>query len=421
MKQDIALLKRDHYKYDNHFGSDLRSDFPIFSRKIHGKKLVYLDNAATTQKPESVIEALSKYYKRFNANIHRGIHKLAEEATTAYEETRKAVANFINTDEKNIVFARNATESINLVVLGWASNHTTREDEILITEMEHHSNLVPWIMLSKKIGFKLRYIPVTDEGELNISNIDNLINEKTKLVSLTHVSNVLGTINPVKQITAAAHKVGAKVLIDAAQSIPHLKIDVKEIGCDFMAFSAHKMLGPTGVGVLYGKTEILQEMQPVYGGGEMIERVTYEDATYNEIPWRFEAGTQNIADVIAFKSALEYLQKINYEKARQHELKLIKHTMEGLNKLGFKILGPTESSERIGVISFMDDVAHPHDIATILDQHGVAIRAGHHCAQPLMRKFGVNATARASFYIYNDMDDVDTLLESLKEVRKYFE
>jgi len=419
MKQN-PVLRKDEVTGVRVLGDNLRDDFPIFSRKVHGKRLAYLDNAATTQKPECVIDCLTSYYKQMNANIHRGIYKLAEEATAAYEATRVIVAGLIGARKENIIFTRNTTEAINVVMLGWAQYHLNPGDEILLTEMEHHSNLVPWIMLAKRKGFILRYISVTDKGELDLNNLHLLINQRTKLVSLTHVSNVLGTINPVGRIIEEAHRVGARVLIDGAQSIPHLTVDVKELDCDFLAFSAHKMLGPTGVGILYGKMDVLEAMEPVYGGGEMIERVSLESVTYNEIPWRFEAGTQNIADIVAFKPAIEYLKKLDHRKIREHELKLMGPMMDGLMKLGFDILGPLDLSVRVGVISFTAPMVHPHDIATILDQFGVAIRAGHHCAQPLMRRFGVNATARLSFYIYNDMDDINVLIEGLKEARSYF-
>lgn len=401
-------------------GASLRKDFPIFSRKVHGKRVVYLDNAATTQKPLSVIEALSRYYSTMNANVHRGIHTLAEEATGAYEGARKAVARFLGARPEEVVFTKNATEAINFVALGWARHRLKRGDAIVLTEMEHHANLVPWILLAREIGLELRYIPIDAEGKLRLETLAKLIDHKVRLVALVHASNVLGTINPVEAVIEEAKKVGAKVLVDAAQSLPHLRVDVRALDCDFLAFSAHKMLGPTGVGVLYGKMDALEETVPVLGGGEMIERVTYDSVTFNQIPWRFEAGTPNIADVIAFLPALAYLESLDSKTSIQHEQNLSQAAIEALERMGFRVLGPKAPNERVGVVSWTSEFAHPHDTATILDQFGVAVRAGHHCAQPLMHKLGLAATTRASFYIYNDMDDVEMLIEALKEVRSYF-
>ena len=401
-------------------GASLRKDFPIFSRKVHGKRVVYLDNAATTQKPLSVIEALSRYYSTMNANVHRGIHTLAEEATGAYEGARKAVARFLGARLEEVVFTKNATEAINFVALGWARHRLKRGDAIVLTEMEHHANLVPWILLAREIGLELRYIPIDAEGKLRLETLAKLIDHKVRLVALVHASNVLGTINPVEAVIEEAKKVGAKVLVDAAQSLPHLRVNVRALDCDFLAFSAHKMLGPTGVGVLYGKMDALEETVPVLGGGEMIERVTYDSVTFNQIPWRFEAGTPNIADVIAFLPALAYLESLDSKTSIQHEQNLSQAAIEALERMGFRVLGPKAPNERVGVVSWTSEFAHPHDTATILDQFGVAVRAGHHCAQPLMHKLGLAATTRASFYIYNDMDDVEMLIEALKEVRSYF-
>ncbi len=401
-------------------GASLRKDFPIFSRKVHGKRVVYLDNAATTQKPLSVIEALSRYYSTMNANVHRGIHTLAEEATGAYEGARKAVARFLGARPEEVVFTKNATEAINFVALGWARHRLKRGDAIVLTEMEHHANLVPWILLAREIGLELRYIPIDAEGKLRLETLAKLIDHKVRLVALVHASNVLGTINPVEAVIEEAKKVGAKVLVDAAQSLPHLRVNVRALDCDFLAFSAHKMLGPTGVGVLYGKMDALEETVPVLGGGEMIERVTYDSVTFNQIPWRFEAGTPNIADVIAFLPALAYLESLDSKTSIQHEQNLSQAAIEALERMGFRVLGPKAPNERVGVVSWTSEFAHPHDTATILDQFGVAVRAGHHCAQPLMHKLGLAATTRASFYIYNDMDDVEMLIEALKEVRSYF-
>jgi cysteine desulfurase/selenocysteine lyase len=401
-------------------GASLRKDFPIFSREVHGKRLVYLDNAATTQKPLSVIEALSRYYSTMNANVHRGIHTLAEEATGAYEGARKAVARFLGARPEEVVFTKNATEAINFVALGWARHRLKRGDAIVLTEMEHHANLVPWILLAREIGLELRYIPIDAEGKLRLETLAKLIDHKVRLVALVHASNVLGTINPVEAVIEEAKKVGAKVLVDAAQSLPHLRVNVRALDCDFLAFSAHKMLGPTGVGVLYGKMDALEETVPVLGGGEMIERVTYDSVTFNQIPLRFEAGTPNIADVVAFLPALAYLEALDSKTSMQHEQNLSQAAIDALERMGFRVLGPKAPNERVGVVSWTSEFAHPHDTATILDQFGVAVRAGHHCAQPLMRKLGLAATTRASFYIYNDMDDVEMLIEALKEVRSYF-
>jgi cysteine desulfurase/selenocysteine lyase len=387
---------------------------------VHGKRLVYLDNAATTQKPLSVIEGVRRYYSTMNANVHRGIHTLAEEATEAYEGTRKAVARFLGARPEEVVFTKNATEAINFVALGWARHRLKRGDAIVLTEMEHHANLVPWVLLAKEMGLELRYIPIDAEGKLRLEALAKLLDQKVRLVSLVHASNVLGTINPLEAVIEEAKKVGARVLIDAAQSLPHFRVDVRALDCDFFVFSAHKMLGPTGVGVLYGKMGALEETVPVLGGGEMIERVTYDSVTFNQIPWRFEAGTPNIADVVAFLPALAYLEALDPKTSMRHEQNLSRAAIEALERMGFRVLGPKAPDERVGVVSWTSEFAHPHDTATILDQFGVAVRAGHHCAQPLMRKLGLAATTRASFYIYNDMDDVEMLIEALKEVRSYF-
>lgn len=401
-------------------GAMLRKDFPIFLKEINGKRLVYLDNAATTQKPSCVIEALGYYYSKTNANVHRGIHTLAEEATVAYEATRKAVARFLGSRPEEVVFTKNATEAVNFVALGWARHRMKRGDAIVLTEMEHHANLVPWILLAKELGLELRFIPMDADGKLRLESLSEILDHKVRLVTLVHASNVLGTVNPVEAIIEEAKKVGARVLVDAAQSLPHFRVDVHSLDCDFLAFSAHKMLGPTGVGVLYGKMDALGEMEPVLGGGEMIEQVTYDSVTFNQIPWRFEAGTPNIADVVAFLPALAYLMAIDSDEAVQHERNLSLAAIEALERMGFQVLGPKDPNGRVGVVSWTSEFAHPHDTATILDQFGVAVRAGHHCAQPLMRKLGLSATTRASFFIYNDMDDVEMLIEALREVRSYF-
>lgn len=400
----------------------LRKDFPILSRPVHGKRLVYLDNAATTQKPQQMIDALVSYYSKYNANVHRGVHTLAEEATAAFEATRGKVARLIGAKStQQIVFTRNTTESLNLVAASWGGKNLKAGDEILLTQMEHHSNLVPWMMVAHKTGAKIRHIPVTPDGKLDLSALESLLTAKTRVVSLVHISNVLGTINPVAEIADLAHNVGALVVVDGAQSVPHMPVDVAELGCDLFAFSAHKMLGPTGVGVLWGRTEILDEMDPYMGGGEMIREVRLDGVTWNDLPWKFEAGTPNIADVVAFGAAIDYLQDLGMDTVRRHEVELTRYTLERLAPLQHLTLyGPPEASDRAGVVTFNDQDIHPHDLATILDHHGVAVRAGHHCAQPLMRILGKVATARASLYIYNDTDDVDQLVAALREARRYF-
>lgn len=400
----------------------IRQDFPILDQKIRGKTLIYFDSAATSQKPKEVIEALDHYYRTLNANIYRGIYYLSEEATEAYERTRRVVAAFIGAkDERSIVFTRNATESINLVAQSWGRKNLKEGDEILLTEMEHHSNLVPWQIIANEKGAVLKFISITEEGLLDLSNLGELLTERTKIFAFTHVSNVLGTINPVKELTQRAHAVGALVLVDGAQAVPHLKVDVDELGCDFYAFSAHKMLGPTGVGVLYGKPEILQNMPPFLGGGEMIMEVYPHYSTWKEIPFKFEAGTSNIADVIVFSKAIEYLQKVGLEEIRHHEKSITEYALKRMKELGdIHIFGPSNVEIKGGVISFKLDDMHPHDVGTLLDHEGIAIRAGHHCAQLLMRKLDVPATARASFYLYNTKEEVDRFVEILDKARKYF-
>jgi cysteine desulfurase/selenocysteine lyase len=399
----------------------IRNDFPILSRTVHGKPLVYLDNAATTQKPRQVIEALADYYTRFNANIHRGIHALAEEATAAYEAVRERAARFIHApSSRSIVFTRNATEAINLFANAWGRTSLKPGDQILLTEMEHHSNLVPWQLLAKATGSTLAFVPITDDGRLRLEELGRLLTPRTKLVAVTQMSNVLGTINPIERIVEPAHRAGALVLIDGAQSVPHLPVDVQRLGCDVLAFSAHKMLGPTGVGVLYAREALLESMEPFLGGGEMISDVQLGSATWNEIPWKFEAGTPNIADVIAFDEALAYLERIGMERIHAHETELAAYAIKRLRQLdGITLYGPT-NGERSGVVSFNLEGLHPHDVGTVLDAEGVAIRAGHHCAKPLMRRLGVAATARASFYLYNTQEEVDRLIEAVRAAQAFF-
>ncbi len=401
----------------------IRLDFPILDRRVHGKPLVYLDNAATSQKPRQVIDALTAYYIRSNANIHRGIHALAEEATAAYEAVRLQVARFIHApSERGIVFTRNTTEAINLFAHAWGRSRLKAGDQILLSEMEHHSNLVPWQLLAKATGASLAFVPVTDDGRLELGKLDALLTRRTKLVALTHMSNVLGTINPIQDIVQRAHRVGALALIDAAQSAPHLPLDVQQLGADAVAFSAHKMLGPTGVGVLWAREELLEAMEPFLGGGEMISDVQLTSSTWNEIPWKFEAGTPNIADVIAFGEALAYLGRLGMDQVQAHEQELTLYAYRRLREQpDITLYGPDpHTTPRGGVVSFNLQGLHPHDVGTVLDAEGVAIRAGHHCAKPLMRRLGVAATARASFYIYNTLEEVDRLLEALQAVRSFF-
>jgi cysteine desulfurase/selenocysteine lyase len=402
--------------------ASIREDFPILQRQVHGKPLVYLDNAATTQKPRAVIEALVHFYEHHNANIHRAIHALGEEATAAYEDTRAQVARFINAPQPEcIVFTRNATESINLAAYAWGRQNIGPGDEIVLTEMEHHSNLVPWQRLAQETGATVKYIGVSDEGTLALNDLDSFIGERAKLVAVAHVSNALGTINPVQEIVAAAHRRGAVAVVDGAQSAPHMPVDVQALDCDFYAFSAHKMLGPTGVGVLYGRYDLLDAMQPFLSGGEMIRRVRLDGTNWNDVPWKFEAGTPNIADVIAFSAALDYLTALGMDNVRAHEEELTSYALRRLRQREELIVyGPLDASRRGGVVSFNYPDIHPHDVGTILDREGVAIRAGHHCAQPLMNRFGVAGTVRASFYIYNTVEEVDALLDGIEKVRAFF-
>ena len=395
--------------------------FPILAREVNGHRLVYLDNAATAQKPASVIAALERYYTQSNANVHRGVHTLAEEATAAYEGCRARVARFVNApDERGVVILRNATEAINLVARSWGAR-LGAGDEVLLTAMEHHSNLVPWIMLARERGVVLRHVPITDDGELDMTAFAALLSPRTRIVSLTAMSNVLGTITPVAEIVAAAHRVGAVVLIDGAQSVPHMPVDFAALGIDFLAFSGHKAYGPTGVGFLVGKPELLDVMEPVLGGGEMIREVRLDFASWNDVPHRFEAGTPNIADAAAFPAALDLLEEVGMEAVRAHEVELVGYALERLSALGWlQLHGPLDPTHRSGLVSFYDADIHPHDLAQILDTYGVAVRAGHHCAQPLMRRLGVPATARASFGVYTEHDDVDALVDGLVAARRYF-
>lgn len=399
----------------------IRRDFPILEVRVHQNlRLVYLDNAATTQKPRAVIERIARYYEQYNANVHRAIHELGEKATRAYEEARDKTAEFINAPSaRQIVFLKNATEAINLVAYSLGRT-LGPDDEVLVTQMEHHSNLVPWQIACRRTGARLRYIPLNPDGTLNLDSLDELLNERTKLVAFVHVSNVLGTINPVDKIVQRARQVGARVLIDGAQSVPHMPVDVQQLDCDFLVFSGHKMLGPTGIGVLYGKENILEEMEPFLGGGEMISRVSMEESDWNDIPYKFEAGTPNIAGAIGLGAAIDYLQGLGMENVHAYEQQLTRYALERLEALGddVHIYGPKD--ERGGLIAFNYGNIHPHDLSTVLDQEGVAIRAGHHCAQPIMTWLDVPATARASFYIYNDENDVDALVRALQKAKEFF-
>ncbi len=399
----------------------IRKDFPIFHQKMHGKPLIYLDSTATTQKPVQVIDALVHYYRTYNANIHRGVYAIAEEATARYEEVRGKAARLLNArSEREIVFTRGTTESINLVTNAWGRANVGAGDVIVLTEMEHHSNLVPWQILAKERGAVIRFIPFDGSGRLDLSGLDALLQGPVKAVSLTHMSNVLGTINPVAEIARRAHARGAIVVVDGAQSVPHLGVDVRELDCDFLAFSAHKMLGPTGIGVLYGKRAFLDATPPFMGGGEMIREVRLAGSTWNETPWKFEAGTMNIADTIAFGVAIDYVEKIGSAAISEHSRELVLETMRLLGDIpGVTIYGPPPE-ERGGIVSFTLDDIHPHDVATVLDHEGVAVRAGHHCAMPLHTKLGVVATTRASFYVYNLPSDIAALAEGVRKAKNLF-
>ena len=403
---------------------NIRSDFPILQRKVHtGKPLVYFDNAATSQKPIQVIDTIRNYYLNYNSNIHRAVHQLAEESTAAFELTRDKVAKFINAkNREEVVFVRGTTEAINLIAYSWGRQNVQQDDIVVTTEYEHHSNIVPWQLLTKEKGAKLRYIGVDDNGELILDQLDEYLDTgRVKLVTVSHMSNVLGTISPVEDIIRKCHKKGVKVLLDAAQSVPHMKADVQKLDCDFFVFSAHKMLGPTGVGVLWARREILDSMPPFHGGGDMIREVHKYETTWNDLPFKFEAGTPNIADVIGFSAAIDYLNEIGMDKVREHEIELTKYALEKISAVkGIILYGTPDMSKRGGVISFNLGDIHPHDLATIIDEDGIAIRSGHHCAQVLMERLEVAATSRASFYIYNTKDEVDIFIRSLNRARELF-
>ncbi len=388
----------------------IREDFPIFSKQSND--FVYLDSSSTTLKPQFVIDAVDIYYSQYSANVHRSIYTIGEQATAAYEGSRKKVADFINAEDNSIIFTKGTTESINLVAYAWARKNLKEEDEILLTEMEHHSNLIPWQLCAKETGAVLKHIPFNEDGTLDLSEPEKWFTDKTKLVTVIHQSNVFGTINPVKEIVKMAHDVSAIAIVDAAQSVPHQKVDVQELDCDFLAFSGHKMLGPTGVGVLYGRPEILETMNPFLGGGEMIKTVSLNESTWNNIPWKFEAGTPNIAQAIGLGAAIDYINSIGLEKIHQHEQELLNYALKKMQDIPEATIYGA-ASERGAVISFNVKNVHPHDLSQLLDNDGIAIRAGHHCAQPIMKKLGVSATGRASFYLYNTKEDIDRLCESI--------
>jgi cysteine desulfurase/selenocysteine lyase len=396
----------------------IRESFPVLTREVNNQLLVYLDNAATSQKPQVVIDALNYYYSNYNANIHRGIHTLAEEATAAYEATRHTVKEFINaTSSDEIIFTRGTTEGINLVAYTWGRKNIHEGDEIIISTMEHHSNIVPWQILCEEKNAVLKVIPINDDGELLMDEYKKLLSPKTKLVSIVHVSNALGTVNPVKEIIDAAHNIGALVLVDGAQSTVHLDIDVQEMDCDFFAFSGHKVYGPTGAGVLYGKKHILEEMPVFMGGGEMIKEVTFAKTTYNNLPYKYEAGTPNIADTIALKVALDFVTELGKESIRNYENKLLKYATEQMQSVpGLRIIG--NAKNKVGLISFIIKNIHPQDIGVLLDNQGIAVRTGHHCTEPLMNRFGITGTARASFALYNTKEEIDRLINGLHKCIK---
>lgn len=400
----------------------IRADFPILAQEINEKPLAYLDNAATSQKPKQVIRALTHYYEFDNANVHRGVHTLAARATDAFESARAKVAKFIHAREvAEIIFTRGTTSAINLVVDSYGNANIEAGDEIVISYLEHHSNLIPWQQLAKRKGAVLKYIELEEDGTISIEQAEKTITEKTKIVALAHVSNVLGTITPIKEIAALAHKVGAVILVDGAQAVPHMEVDVVDLDADFYAFSGHKMMAPTGIGALYGKRELLDKMEPTEFGGEMIDFVELYDSTWKELPWKFEAGTPIIGGAIALGAAIDYLTEIGIDTIHAYEQELVSYAIEQMSKLeGITIYGSTDASKRCGLVTFNIEGAHPHDVATILDEDGVAIRAGHHCAQPLMKWLDVSSTARASFYIYNTKEEIDALIEGLKLTKEYF-
>ena len=404
----------------NHF-SDIKHDFPILKTQVYGRNPIYFDNAATTQKPKIVIDSICNYYSQYNANIHRGIYQFSEKATEKYENARKKIAKFINADPNEIIFVRGTTEGINLVAYSWGRTNILKNDLIISSVMEHHSNIVPWQLLSQDIRSKLEFIGVNKNYSLSLTDLEKLLSKNPKLVTITHMSNFLGTINPIEDIIKKSHSYGAKVLIDAAQSVPQMPIDVKKIDCDFLTFSGHKMLGPTGIGVLYAKKEILENMPPFHGGGDMIKEVRLEASKWNDVPWKFEAGTTNIAGVIGLGVAVDYLENIGMTYVQEHEKRLLKYALDKMSALKYiDTYGVSDLKFRGGVISFNLKNLHPHDVATVLDKYSIAIRAGHHCAQPLHEFFNLSASNRASFYIYNTESEVDTFVNALDKVKDMF-
>jgi len=401
----------------------VRSLFPILDQEVNGHPLVYLDSAATSQKPQPVIDAITHYYKTYNSNVHRGVHTLGTKATEAYEAAREKVRKFINAESvEEIIFTRGTTTAINTVASSYGRAFLKPEDEIVLTCMEHHSNLIPWQQAAKFTGARLKYIPLQADGTIDLEDVKATITERTKIVAITHVSNVLGTVNPIKEIAAIAHRHGAVVVVDGAQSTPHKKVDVRDLDCDFYAFSGHKMCGPTGIGVLYGKRRWLELMEPVEFGGEMIDTVGLYESTWKELPWKFEGGTPIIADAIGLGAAIDFLEEVGLEEIERHERALIRYTMEQLETIeGLEWYGPKDPDRRGGVIAFNLSGVHAHDVATVLDAYGIAIRAGHHCAQPLMKWLGVTATGRASFYLYNTFEDVDRFIEGLRKAKEFFD
>jgi cysteine desulfurase/selenocysteine lyase len=399
----------------------VRADFPILSRTINGHPLVYLDSGATSQRPNQVIDAEADFYRHHNANAHRGLYQLGEEATELFEGARAKLASFIGAPApETVVFTRGTTESMNLVAHGWGRTFLREGDEILITEMEHHSNIVPWQMAARATGAVLRYIPLTDDGMLDLSDLSSLLTERTKLLSVTGMSNALGTITPLGQLIEAAHAVGALVAVDGAQLVPHHRVDVAALDCDFLAISGHKMLGPTASGGLYAKAEHLEAMEPMFGGGEMIREVFHDHATWNDVPYKFEAGTMQIGQQVGLGAAIDYLEALGMDEVRAHEEDITRYAIDGLIDCGATVFGPKDMADRGGAVSFWYKDVHPHDLATILNEHGVAIRAGHHCAQLVMRRYGVPATARASFYVYNTKEEVDVLIDALAAAQDIF-
>ncbi len=400
----------------------IRQDFPILQEEENGLKVAYLDNGASSLRPEQMINAMLGYFHKYNANIHRGVYRWSEEATRGYEAAHRKVAQFINAvSPREVIFTRNTSESLNLVAYSWGRANVHEGDEIVTTVAEHHSNLVPWQVLAAEKKATLRFIPITSDGHLDLSNLDELINAKTKLVAFTHMSNVLGTISPVAEIVARAKAVGAVTVVDGAQSVPHMPVDVQALDCDFYAFSGHKMLGPTGIGVLWGRRELLEEMPPFLTGGDMIRDVTLAHSTWNDLPWKFEAGTPSIAEGIGLGAAVDYLQNLGMEKVRQHEIELTAYALEKMTAIPeLEIYGPLDAQQRGGIIAFNLGEVHPHDLATLLDREAIAVRAGHHCCQPLTELLGQTATTRASFYIYNTPAEVDRLVEALHKARRVF-